>query len=99
MTSKTDESPISDDLKAQIQAMTFEDAMMALEDVVSRLESGGASLEESIDLYARGTALKAHCDAKLKGAQAKIEKLTLGEGGPVGAAPLDVGDSDRDSNP
>lgn len=77
----------SDDLGA----MSFEQAMAALEEVVSRLESGNASLEQSIDLYTKGTALKAHCEAKLKDAQAKIEKITLdAAGNAAGTTPLDV---------
>ena len=48
-------------------------------------------LEELIDIYTRGEALKARCDALLKQAEARIEKITLGaDGKPTGAAPLDV---------
>ncbi|TNE61286.1 MAG: exodeoxyribonuclease VII small subunit [Alphaproteobacteria bacterium] len=71
--------------------MSFEEAMSALEQVVARLESGNASLEQSIELYTRGTALKAHCEAKLKDAQAKIEKITLDDAGAAkSTAPFDV---------
>ncbi|MCJ9429113.1 exodeoxyribonuclease VII small subunit [Kordiimonas marina] len=71
--------------------MSFEEAMAALEQVVARLESGNASLEQSIELYTRGTALKAHCEAKLKDAQAKIEKITLDETGAAkDTVPFDV---------
>lgn len=64
-----------------IASLSFEQAMAALENVVAKLESGNAPLEESINLYTRGTKLKAHCEAKLKDAQAKIEKITLDENG------------------
>ena len=74
-----------------ISALNFEDAMAALEQVVAQLESGNAPLEQSIGLYTRGTQLKAHCEAKLQDAQAKIEKITLDENGqPAGAQPFDV---------
>lgn len=74
-----------------ISALSFEEAMAALEQVVSQLESGNAPLEQSIDLYTRGTHLKAHCEAKLKDAQAKIEKITLDDNGQAAAtAPFDV---------
>lgn len=74
-----------------IAALSFEESMAALEQVVAQLESGNAPLEHSIDLYTRGTALKAHCEAKLKDAQAKIEKITLDEGGQAaGSEPFDV---------
>jgi len=76
---------------ADIEKLSFEEAMAALEQVVARLESGQVSLEDSINLYTRGTALKAHCEAKLKGAQARIEKITLDENGSAaGTAPFDA---------
>jgi exodeoxyribonuclease VII small subunit len=72
--------------------MSFEEAMKALEEVVSRLESGDVPLEEAIGLYQKGAALKAHCDAKLADAQARVEKIRLGEGGaPAGTEPFDAG--------
>ena len=39
-----------------IAAMSFEQALAALEDVVSKLEGGQVGLEESIDIYSRGIA-------------------------------------------
>ena len=39
----------------QIQAMSFEEALEALEEIVQRLDSGQVSLEDSIDIYTRGT--------------------------------------------
>ena len=41
-------------------------------------------LEDSIALYERGQALKAHCDKKLKSAESRLEKIVLGAGGPEG---------------
>jgi len=74
-----------------ISALSFEEAMAALDQVVAQLESGNAPLEQSIELYTRGTQLKAHCEAKLKDAQSKIEKITLDENGAAsGTQPFDV---------
>jgi len=67
--------------QGNIGNLSFEEAMTALEQVVAKLESGNAPLEESIALYTQGNKLKAHCEAKLKDAQAKIEKITLDENG------------------
>jgi len=76
----------------EIKNLTFEEAMKALEEIVSRLESGEISLEQSIEVYTRGTWLKRHCEDKLKSAQAKIEKITLDEGGkPTGTEPFEDG--------
>ena len=67
-----------------IATMSFEDAMKELEAVVSRLESGNASLEDSIKLYERGAALRAHCEARLRAAEERVEKITLAQGQPTG---------------
>ena len=66
---------------ADVAALSFEQALAELETIVGRLESGQAPLEESIDLYTRGAALKAHCEAKLKSAQLRVEKIVVGPGG------------------
>ena len=66
---------------SEIAAMTFEDALRALEDVVRRLESGEVPLDQSIELYERGEALRAHCQARLDSAQARIEKIVAGPDG------------------
>jgi exodeoxyribonuclease VII small subunit len=73
-----------------VDQMNFEDAMKELETVVGQLERGDVALDESIALYERGAALKARCEAKLKEAEEKVAKITLGDGGqPTGTAPLD----------
>ena len=64
-----------------IAAMSFEDAMGALEEIVDRLESGEAPLEESIALYERGERLRKHCEAKLKDAELRVEKIVQGADG------------------
>ena len=74
-----------------IAALPFEAAMKELEAIVDKLEKGQVALEESITIYERGEALKAHCDTLLKNAEARIEKITLSrEGKPTGTTPLDV---------
>lgn len=74
-----------------ITKMTFEDALKALEEVVRRLESGEVPLDESIDLYERGEKLRAHCQARLDAAQARIEKIVAGpDGRASGTVPFDA---------
>lgn len=73
-----------------VKAMSFEAALAELEGIVAKLESGQAPLAQSIAIYERGEALKAHCEALLKSAEARIEKITLArDGRPVGTEPLD----------
>lgn len=75
-----------------LAGLSFEDALKRLETIVSRLESGEASLDESITLYAEGDRLRAQCEKRLSDAQARIEKITLGaDGRPTGTAPFDAG--------
>mgnify|MGYP000288913534 FL=1 len=72
-----------------IENMSFEDALKQLESIVAKLERGDAPLEESISVYQRGAALKAHCEGKLKDAQMKVEKIVLDTSGQTGTAPFD----------
>lgn len=73
-----------------VKAMSFEAALAELEQIVGKLESGQAPLQESIAIYERGEALKSHCETQLKTAEARIEKITLSrDGQPVGTEPLD----------
>ena len=75
---------------ADIKEMSFERALKELEAIVGRLERGDVELEESINIYERGEALRNHCDRLLKQAEAKVEKLTVGQDGqPTGSQPLD----------
>jgi exodeoxyribonuclease VII small subunit len=77
--------------EAPIEGMSFEDAMAELEHVVEALEKGEVPLEESITLYERGARLKAHCEAKLKAAEERVERLTLNsQGQPQGTQPFDA---------
>lgn len=74
-----------------VESLSFEAALSELEDIVSRLEQGEVDLEDSIALYERGTALKSHCEKKLKGAEARLEKIVLGSDGSVkGVEPMDL---------
>jgi exodeoxyribonuclease VII small subunit len=75
---------------SRIDDLSFEAALSELEDIVSRLEQGEVDLEDSIALYERGTALKQHCEKKLKGAEARLEKIVLGADGAKGTEPMDL---------
>ena len=73
-----------------ISELSFEAALKRLEEIVRRLESGDAPLDEAIDLYGEGDRLRRQCEARLQAAQARIEKIQIGrEGQPAGTAPFD----------
>ncbi|MEN9017729.1 MAG: exodeoxyribonuclease VII small subunit [Hellea sp.] len=71
-----------------IKEMTFENALNELENIVSKLERGEVTLEESIAIYERGAKLKAHCEGKLKDAQLKVEKIILNKDGKAKTVPF-----------
>lgn len=74
---------------ADIANLSFEEALKELEGIVQRLESGNVPLEESIGIYERGAALKAHCEKRLEAARLRVEKVVLGQGGPTGVEPAE----------
>jgi exodeoxyribonuclease VII small subunit len=74
-----------------VEQMSFESALKELESIVARLEQGEVDLEDSITLYERGQALKSHCEAKLKAAEGRLEKIVHGAKGPEGVEPADLG--------
>ncbi|CEA08794.1 Exodeoxyribonuclease 7 small subunit [Arthrobacter saudimassiliensis] len=60
-------------LPADIEAMSYEQARDELVTVVTRLETGGASLEESLALWERGEQLANRCEAWLEGARRRLD--------------------------
>jgi exodeoxyribonuclease VII small subunit len=74
-----------------VEELSFEAALKELESIVSRLEQGEVDLEDSIALYERGQALKAHCEKKLKAAEGRLEKIVHGAKGPESSEPMDLG--------
>ena len=73
----------------EIKGLSFEAALKELEEIVEELEKGTGDLEGAIAAYERGVALKTHCEAKLKEAQLKVEKITLDLKGQVGTEPAE----------
>lgn len=74
-----------------ISALSFEEALAELETIVRQLEGGQGRLDEAIDAYSRGAALKRHCEAKLAEAQAKVERIVVGSDGQISAQPAEIG--------
>ena len=65
------------------ETKNFERSMARLEEIVRMLESGSASLDESLKLYEEGIALVRVCSAKLDDAEKKIRLLNEAADGSV----------------
>jgi exodeoxyribonuclease VII small subunit len=72
---------------ADIAAMSFEEALSELEQIVRRLEGGQVKLDEAILSYERGAQLKRHCERKLNEAQQRVDRIVIGPEGAVTAEP------------
>jgi exodeoxyribonuclease VII small subunit len=72
---------------ADIAAMSFEEALVELEQIVRRLEGGQVKLDEAILSYERGAQLKQHCERKLNEAQQRVDRIVIGPDGAIAAEP------------
>lgn len=77
-------------IPAEIAKLGFEEALLQLETIVRQLEGGQGKLDEAIAAYETGSQLRRHCDAKLKEAEAKIEKIAQNSDGSLGTQPADL---------
>lgn len=79
------------DQAEDFSALSFEDALKRLEEIVRKLENGEVPLDESIDLYSEGDRLRRHCQQRLDAAQARIEKIVQDDkGAAVGTEAFDT---------
>lgn len=69
--------------------LSFEEALSALEQIVTKLERGDVPLAQAIDLYERGAKLRAQCEKRLSEARMRVEAIRLSENGsPTGTEPF-----------
>ena len=73
-----------------IGKLSFEEALAELEAIVQKLERGQLDLENSIQAYERGTALRQHCAGKLKEVQLRVDKLGVDREGNPGLVPFEA---------
>jgi len=64
-----------------VRSLSFEAALAELERIVAQLERGDVPLADSIRIYQRGAALKAHCEGQLREAQLSVDQIVLGSEG------------------
>ena len=63
------------------KAMTFEQQLQRLEEIVAALEKGDVQLADSLSLFEEGTKLIAACSKQLDQAEQQVVKLMKGPGG------------------
>lgn len=74
------------------KTLSFEEAMLSLEDTVRMLENGGLSLEESLKAFENAVKLVKFCNEKLEAAEQKVKILVENADGSVTDAPFDTDD-------
>ena len=62
--------------KNEMDSLMFEDALKKLEQIVTQLDDGELSLEDSIEQYEIGMKLREHCEKLIKNAELRILKIT-----------------------
>lgn len=72
-----------------IENLSFEDALLRLENIVRELESGRIKLDDAVSAYEKAVALKKLCQDKLSAAALKVEKIEIAKDGTLSAVPLD----------
>ena len=77
----------------EIKELNFEEGLKKLEELVTQLDDGDLSLEESISYYEIGIKLKSHCEKLLKTAELKILKVSDKE--KIETVELKVGDNEQ----
>jgi exodeoxyribonuclease VII small subunit len=87
-----EEERMTDTPDRQVDELTFDQALAALEETVAELEAGGLPLERTIELYERGVALERRCEQLLAEAELRVRRLVEGARGAVGTAELRLDD-------
>lgn len=64
-----------------VESLSFEEALAELEGIVKALEGGQGRLEEAVNAYQRGAALRKHCEAKLAEAEMRVQAISEGPAG------------------
>ena len=71
------------------EELSFEDALLQLENIVRELEAGKIKLDDAVTAYTKAVTLKNFCEQKLKDAQLKIEKIEINADNTLSTTPLD----------
>ena len=78
---------------AAVEGLSFDDAFAQLRAVVTELEAGGLSLEETIARTERAVALQRHCERLLAEAELRVKQLVSRPGGGLEARDIAAEDA------
>jgi exodeoxyribonuclease VII small subunit len=78
------------ELSEDVSQMEFEQALKELENIVKILEEGKSSLNESVNLYERGTLLKKRCDNILESVQLRINQISSDKDGSIKQSKMEI---------
>jgi len=81
---------VDSNIPADIAGMSFEEALAELQSLVKSLEKGDSKLDDAINSYQRGVDLKRHCEAKLREAQLKVDKIVQSADGAIATEPAKI---------
>ena len=87
-TTTSEEARVTETGDRDVEQLTFDQALAALEQVVAELEAGGQPLERTIELYERGVALERRCERLLTEAELRVRRLVEGARSAVATAEL-----------
>ena len=73
-----------------MEEIKFENAMKRLEEIVTKLEEGEMTLDETLDLYEEGVKLSKFCLKKLQEAEKRIAILSKDEDGEDSFKPFEA---------
>ena len=77
-----------------LEKLSFEDALIQLENIVRELEAGKIKLDDAVEAYEKKKKKKKFCEEKLKAAQLKIEKINVEPNGNVTVSDFDKVEED-----
>lgn len=62
---------------AMADNLSFEQASLKLDEIVGKINSGTASLEEMVELYEEGVKLVNYCKELLNGYRSRIDRIAV----------------------
>ena len=76
-----------------LDEVSFEQAIVELEQIVDQMEQGEVSLQDSLQAYQRGALLVTHCRQSLDAVAEQVKVLEGGLLKPLPASPADEGET------